>query len=301
MAGPRFTVFTAIFNRLALAERTYRSLCAQTVRDFEWLIVDDGSTDDVPAQCRQWQASAPFPVRYIVQRHRGKHHAFNRAVESAAGELFTVLDSDDTIVPGAIERLLFHWDSIAATERPRYSGVTCLCVDQDGRSVGKPFPRDVLDCRHFEAESRFGATGEKWGCHRTEILRQFPYPDLCEEAFCPDALVWNRISRQYLMRHVNEPLRVFYTSDVTITSRNREYLMGSPAYASLYYRECLQLDTPLWWKSKRAINYVRYSLHAGIKPARVIADSAEPALTAALALAGCAFYVSDWLRIRGDA
>jgi hypothetical protein len=126
-------------------------------------------------------------------------------------------------------------------------------------------------------------------------LKQFPYPNLGGEKFCPDALVWNRLSQHFLIRHVNERLRVFDTHSGTITAANRAVLMRNPRYASLYYSECLQLEAPLWWKCKRAINYVRYSLHAGMGPSRMLANSAARKLTAALALAGCAFYISDLL------
>ncbi len=301
MAHIRFTVFTSIFNRSELTERTYESLCAQTVRDFEWLIVNDGSTDDTEERVRRWQAAAPFPVRYVLQQHLGKHHAYNRAIGCASGELFAVLDSDDAISPNAIERLLFYWESIPSCERGRYSGVTCLCVNEHGELVGKRFPQDVLDCRNFEAVSRFGATGEKWGCHRTEVLRRFPYPSTSDEAFCPDALVWNRISRQFLIRHVNEPLRIFYGTPGSISTSMRAVLMRSPRNASLYYGECLQLDVPLWWKCKKAVNYVRYSLHAGTGLSQMLANSAARKLTAALSPAGCAFYISDLLRTRDHA
>ncbi len=301
MDGIGFTVFTPIFNRSELTERTFASLCAQTVRDFEWLIVDDGSTDDTRTRAERWQAKAPFPVRYHHQRHQGKHYAYNLAISLAEGPLFAVLDSDDAIAPNAIERLLFHWNSIDVGERAAYSGVTCLCVDETGNLVGRPFPRDVLDCRHFEAYSRFGASGEKWGCHRTEVLREFPYPTLAGEGFCPDALVWNRIAQRYLIRHVNEALRVFYMHCDTITSANRAVLMRNPRNASLYYGECLQLDVPLWWKCKQGVNYVRYSLHAGTGLSQMLANSAARKLTAALSPAGCAFYISDLLRTRNHA
>jgi glycosyltransferase involved in cell wall biosynthesis len=296
MATPKFTVFTATFDRAELISRTYESLRSQTLDDFEWLIVDDGSTDGTDALVRRWQVEAAFPIRYVFQSNQGKHRAYNRALQLASGELFTVLDSDDKIVSQALERLHFHWASIPESARLRYSGVTCLCMDQNSRIVGRRFPADVVDCPHWQADAKYGAIGEKWGCHQTSILRRFPFPEIPGERLCPDALVWNRISRTYLVRHVNEALRVYFRHSRGLTANWTQGLIKSPKNARQFYRECLELDLPVLWKAKRALQYVRYSLHAGATASRIFAESASPGLTATLALPGYASFALDRLR-----
>src|SRR5581483_7684006 len=87
----RFTVFTATYNRREVISRVYESLSAQTIPDFEWLVVDDGSTDATTDQIAQWQHSAPFPITYVCRPHQGKHRAYNDALGEARGEFFTVL------------------------------------------------------------------------------------------------------------------------------------------------------------------------------------------------------------------
>lgn len=300
MAAISFTVFTPTFNRSELIARTYESLCEQTFQDFEWLIIDDGSTDDTARRVQTWQRSARFSIRYIYQRNSGKHRAHNAAIAQAAGELFAVLDSDDTLIPQAIERLLFHWISIPASERCGFSGVSCLCMDRSGRLIGRAFPTPVLDCRHYEMESVHGVTGEKWGCHRTAVLRQFEFPEVAGEKYCPEGVVWNRVARSYLVRHVNEALRIYHRHSGSLTLRPARTLMGSPRYARMFYRECLDLEAPAALRCKRAVNYVRYSLHAGVTPWRAVADSAAPVWTALLAPAGGVCYLRDVLR-RPDA
>lgn len=290
-----FTVFTPTFNRGELLARTYESLCRQTLQHFEWLIIDDGSTDDTAIRVRVWQRSAPFPIRYLHQPNSGKHRAHNVAIASAAGELFAVLDSDDTLVPGAIERLLFHWSSIPKSDRGRFSGVTGLCADPSGAVIGRSFPKPVMDCRHYELETSYGVTGEKWGCHRTSTLRRFAFPEIPGENYCPEGVVWNRVARSYLVRHVNEILRVYQRHSGSLTARPARTLSESPQYARLFYRECLDLEGPAAWKCKMAANYIRYSLHAGIRPWQAVADSAQPVLTALSASAGGLCYLRDVL------
>jgi glycosyltransferase involved in cell wall biosynthesis len=291
-----FTVFTPTFNRSELIARTYESLCKQTFLDFEWLIIDDGSTDDTSLRVQAWQRSSPFAIRYLHQRNSGKHRAHNVAVGQAAGELFAVLDSDDMLMPQAIERLLFHWNSIPESARQSFSGVTCLCNDQNGKPVGRAFPEPMLDCRHYELETVFGVTGEKWGCHLTSVLRRFEFPDIPGETYCPEGVVWNRVARSYLVRHVNEPLRIYHRHRGSLTFHPVGTLMKSPRYARLFYRECLDLEAPSAWHFKRAVNYVRYSLHAGVLPWKAVADSAAPVRTALMAPAGVGYYACDILR-----
>src|SRR5579872_2682653 len=138
-----FTVFTPTYNRASTLPRVYESLKAQTFRGFEWLIVDDGSTDSTREIVEKWQAE--FPIRYIYQRNQGKPAAYNRAVAEARGELFLFIDSDDACLPEALERLKYHWDGIPAGERGKFSAVTALCKDQHDCLCGEKFPCDVLD------------------------------------------------------------------------------------------------------------------------------------------------------------
>ena len=130
--SPIFTVFTPTYNRAATLAGVYSSLQVQTFRNFEWLIVDDGSADGTAALVQEWQAVAEFPIRYFWQPNGGKHRAFNRGVQEARGELFLTLDSDDSCVPEALERLKFYWDALSLGSQEIFSAVTALCSDSNG-------------------------------------------------------------------------------------------------------------------------------------------------------------------------
>jgi glycosyltransferase involved in cell wall biosynthesis len=259
-----FTVFTPAFNRAHTLERVYRSLAAQTFTDFEWVIVDDGSTDNTKELVMSWQSEGRLRITYFYQENRGKPSAHNRAVQEARGELFVPLDSDDACTPDALERFLFHWQSIPLPEREGFSGVTCHCVDTEGRLVGTPFPADVIDSSPIEMYLRNGVRGEKWGFHRTGVLRAFPFPQFAGEKFVPEGVVWNRIGRTYKIRYISEGLRTYYVDSDGISASLVKTRARSPRGMALYYRECLDLPIPLIQRLKSLINYVRSSLHAGI-------------------------------------
>lgn len=289
-----FTVFTPTYNRAHLLCDAYQSLLDQTCKDFEWLVVDDESTDDTIALIREWQQYAAFPIRLIKQKRGGKHRAHNNAVRHAEGDLFCVLDSDDTLTPGALERLTFHWCAIPDSNRRSYSGVTGLCRDKNTlRIIGTAFPRDVLDCRHYETETLHRVHGEKWGCHRTDVLRSQTYPEIPGELYCPEGVVWNRIAKSYLVRHVNEVLRNYNPQPDGLAASFRSLLMRSPNGARIHYGEYLNLEVPSRTKLRRAVNYIRYSLHAGMSTDFAIRQSPCPIVTTAASIPGWLCYQAD--------
>jgi glycosyltransferase involved in cell wall biosynthesis len=213
IAEPRshlFTVFTPTYNRATTLGRVYESLQRQTFRDFEWLIVDDGSEDETAELVERWRSASRFPIRYLWQPNQGKHVAFNRGVELARGELFLTLDSDDACLPNALERFKYHWDQIPVSSRSTFAAVTALCEDQDGRLVGDRFPRDVLDASSIELMYRYKVRGEKWGFTRTDVLKELPFPVDSLTKFMPESVVWDEIARRYRTRYVNEVLRIYW-------------------------------------------------------------------------------------------
>jgi glycosyltransferase involved in cell wall biosynthesis len=264
-----FTVVTATYNRAHTIHRTYESLRAQTFRDFEGLVIDDGSTDGTRALIEGWTKEAWFPIRYIYQANAGKHVACNRAAREARGELITGLDSDDGCVPHALERLKFHWDRIPAAERERFAGVAALCVDERGKLHGTPFPRDITDSDSVEIRYRYKVKGEKWGFMRAEVVRAFPFPEPANVRFVTEAFIYREIARRYKLRYVNEPLRIYYEHDPDQSSRLVNSATKHAASMRLYYREVLRNDLK-WFRFapinflRSAANYCRFGYDCGI-------------------------------------
>ncbi len=211
MPAVTFTVFTPTYNRRHTLHRTYQSLAAQTFRDFEWLIVDDGSEDGTEELVKAWQQERRVPIRYVRRRHRGAHHAHLTCLEEARGEFIIKLDSDDGCTPESLARLRQHWLAIPAAERGRFAGVTALCQDETGALVGTVFPQSPLDCTAAALEYQHRVRGEKWGFVRADVLRRFPFPKNVSGNFIPESYVWSQVSRHYQTRHVNEVLRVYWT------------------------------------------------------------------------------------------
>ncbi len=298
MSGPLFTVFTPTFNRAHTLARVHDSLARQTLREFEWLIVDDGSTDGTQALVESWIAQGRVPIRHVRQPNRGKHRAFNAGVAAAQGELFLPLDSDDACVDDALERLAGHWAAIPEAERARFSGITCLCRTEAGELVGGPLPADVIDGRFPEVLERLGRSGEMWGFHRTSVLREYPFPEFEGERFIAEGVVWNRISRRYLMRFVNAGLRTYFDSSDSLSHSMVRIRHQCPRGTACYYRESLELNLSTRARLRAAANLWRFAAFSSQARSIGAAFAIAPLALAATAPVGLLLALRD--RVRGD-
>jgi glycosyltransferase involved in cell wall biosynthesis len=235
--SPLFTVFTATYDRAHTIQRVFDSLCKQTLLDFEWLVVDDGSTDNTPQLVAAWASVADFPIRYFRQDHSGKHFAHNLAVQEARGFFFAPVDSDDALVSNALERIAQIWNGIPSELRSSFSGAGGLCRNQRGEIVGDYFPYEPFDVNYRDRRYIHRIRGEKWGVTLTEILRRFPLPEIRGTHFVPEGVLGSEIGKTYKSRNVNEIFRVYYTDDgetgTTLSKRSRFSADNAPG--RLYY------------------------------------------------------------------
>jgi glycosyltransferase involved in cell wall biosynthesis len=297
-AAPRISVITATYQRAGTLPRLYESLLAQTTRDFEWVIVDDGSTDETAELIAAWRGEADFHIEYSRQENQGKHAAINRTVERARGELCAMIDSDDWYEPEALERMLATWESIPAGRRDSYADVEGLRVDPEGKLVCDAYPEDVFDSNAFELIALHGVYGDKIGMYRREVLAAFPFPEDMGWHVTP-ALVWNRIAARYATRYVNQTWAFTDYRAGGLTDRETELRLRFPASQLAYWREYAAMPRPMKAKSRlRAhANCVRYSLLDGIGARAQLAASPSRLWTALAALPGYLLYRRDrrWL------
>lgn len=266
-----FTIFTPTYNRAHTLPKVYASIKAQTFRDFEWVIVDDGSTDETQRLIECWIAEALIPIRYFYQQNGHKKVAINRGVKEAQGELFLILDSDDEMRSEALQILMNAWLSIPNSERHAFTGVTGLCVDQHGSLVGTLFPQDSYDSDSINIRYNAKVSGEKWGFNRTDVMRQFPFPEEVK-GLVPEALIWNRIAKAYKMRFINQVVRIYYVDEADSIS-NTSVVRNAEGFR-LFYAESLCQEWRRFFSApiavmKLAANSVRYDLHSQVESTSV--------------------------------
>lgn len=259
--GPRFTVFTASFNRAHTLHRVFESLQQQSFRDFEWVLIDDGSTDTTADLVAEWISRASFPIIYMYQKNSGKHIAVNQGLSLSRGEFFLIIDSDDCFTPDALERMIAAWETIE--DKSAYTGILTLSQSDQGVVEGDRFPHSPMDSDALILERELKSNGERWGFHRTDVLRQFHFPADPEVRFVPENIVWYAIARHYRLRCVNDPLRV-YTQDSNNQLTKSDLSVKAAVYAYYYviffsYFSFFGKD-PLYFV-KMALLYWRYKFH----------------------------------------
>ncbi len=262
-----FTVFTSAYNAADTIHRPFESLKKQLCRDFEWLVVDMGK-DRTNVIVRAWQEEGCFfPIRYFRMPNTGKHGAINFSVKEALGRFFIILDADDECVPEALERLNHHWNAIPEEKKNHFGGVGVLCRDQDGSLVGSKFPCDVTDADFLELWHKHKVRGEKWLAIRTEVMKEFPFPEIPEFRSIPESVVLFRMARKYQIRWVNEILRIYWVHPESISSKLDPSVIAGPVRMLHLVRLNEQLDwffrAPVFY-SRSAIHYSRFSFHRGL-------------------------------------
>jgi glycosyltransferase involved in cell wall biosynthesis len=298
----RFTVLTPAYNRPHTLGRVYESLLAQTFKDFEWLIVDDSTTNDVQKVVQPWLKENTF-VRYVKQKNSGKHVAHNNGVMQAQGEFCIILDDDDTLLPTALETFHRVWNTIPEQERGKFSGVAALCTNYDtGELLGGKFPQDVLDSDSVAINYIYHLGDDRQGVTRTDILREYLFPTFNGEKYITEGIVWNRISKTYKTRYVNETVCV---KQYGMTNSIVGHLAQSPNATSTYYQEIMAAPYPFspLTRTKLHAGYARYALHAKRPVGQIMREgSSNPLFRLAGLGIGGAFYLKDKLtNIKPDA
>lgn len=252
------TVFTPTYNRTALLPRLFDSLCRQSFSDFEWIIVDDGSTDNTEEIVRESMLSdCSFPIRYIKKENGGKHTAVNCGVKEAQGDLFFIADSDDMLPPHALEIVAEMWNSICEDEN--FGGVCGLDGTLDGKLIGSGLPSEVVDGSSIDVRFRMRVTGDMKEVFKTDVLKEFPFPEIVGERFCPEVLVWNRIATKYKLRYFNQIIYLAEYQEGGISAGITRARMKSPIASMMTYAEMVSYNIPMKSKIKAAINFYRFS------------------------------------------
>lgn len=229
-AEPTLTVFTPTYNRAHTLPRTYESLCRQSCKDFIWLIVDDGSTDNTAELVREWQKkNNGFEIEYIYKENGGMHTAHNTAYSNIRTELNTCIDSDDMLADGAAEKILNKWSKV---RDKGYAGIVGVDADLQGRVIGKGFPDGMTETT-ISGYYASGGAGDKKLIYRTDVINSYPeYPTFDGEKYVSLAYKYLLIDQDYKLAVLNEVLcRVEYQPDGSSMNMFGQYLKNPRGFA----------------------------------------------------------------------
>ena len=233
------TVFTPAFNRAHTLGRTYKSLCRQTNKNFEWLIIDDGSQDNTKELVDGWISENKISIRYIYQQNQGMHGAHNTAYKNIHTELNTCIDSDDYMPDNAVEHICSFWKKYGSDKYAGFIGLDCT---EKGNIIGTAFPEDMKETTLTGFYSK-GGSGDKKLVYRTEVINQYPeYPLFEGERYVGLAYKYMLIDQDYQLLTLNKPLVVVeYQLDGSSYNMYRQYWKNPKGFA--FFRKTEMVTT----------------------------------------------------------
>lgn len=278
------TIFTPAYNRAYTLHLGYEALCRQTNQDFEWLIIDDGSTDNTRELVESWIAENKISIRYHYQENQGMHGAHNTAYRMITTELNTCIDSDDYMPDDAVEKILTFWKKYGSKE---VAGIIGLDADFSGNLIGTIFTERETTLANFYAK---GGKGDKKMVYRTDVIGQYPeYPIFKGEKYVSLGYKYELIDQDYSLLTLNEVLvNVEYRPDGSSLNMFRQYIKNPQGFAFIR-KSSMQLAPTAKRRFMEAIHYVSSSLI--LKNKRFIQESPRKLLTLCAIPFGIAWYL----------
>lgn len=227
-----FTVFTPTYNRSKNLINIYEDLKKQTFDDFEWLIVDDGSEDNTSDIVKKFIEDNLILIKYIKKQNGGKHTAINVGVKNAKGELFFLADSDDRIIDDTLQIIYDTWNKV--NNKDEFCGVAGLFSYENGEIVGSKFDDMYTEVSFTDVYKKYNVTGDKTVAFKTDVMKEFPFPEEEGVKFIMEAVVWDEISKKYKIKCVNKIIQIkeYLDDGLTKSSYSRRILSGI-AYSNL--------------------------------------------------------------------
>ena len=278
------TVFTPTYNRAHTLGRLYKSLCTQTSQDFEWLVVDDGSTDGTERLVKEFASEGRISIRYIFKENGGLYTGYNTAYAVIETELNVCIDSDDWMPEDAVKKIIDKW---AAGGSERYAGLIGLDMDsRTGKPIGGRFPEDLRECYLLDLFTQRIHRGDSKQVMRTDLMRkvapQVGFPG--EKNFNPIYMLL-QVCDEYPLLVLNENLCLveYQVGDSMSGNLIQQYLDSPKSFAKLRRLEMDLKRNTTWNRFRSAIHYVAETSLAG---ERIKADSHNWKLLAGAYLPG---------------
>ncbi len=262
-------ILTPSYNRAHLLPRLYESLLLQTNKEFKWIIVDDGSTDDTKELLRGYIDDGKLNIEYIYQHNGGKHRALNNGIQQIKNELTFIVDSDDYLPNDAIE-IISNYNS-QYRHSDEICGYSFLRVYEDGTVNTGYFPKDEWITDFATARIKNNLLGDKAEVFKTNILKEYPFPEYEKEKFLPEDIVWMQMSWKYKMVHINKCIYISEYLEGGLTKLGRDMKKKSPK--GMILRSNIYLDTKGLGTGvyiKMMLLYIIYGYYAEMKFAEML-------------------------------
>lgn len=239
------TIFTPAYNRAHLLPRLYESLCKQNCKDFEWLVIDDGSTDSTESLFVKWKdADNGFALNYLRIENGGKQRAINRALDIANGEFFFIVDSDDYLIEDAISFIIEAFETLPDDDS--FIGISVVRGDVDGKPINRIPKIDpeigYVDCSNID-RPKYDLQADMAEVFFTNKLKKYRFPVWKGENFTPEAVVWDRIAMDgYKLRWFDKIAYLCEYQDDGLSKSSWSLLKRNPMGYAMLFNDQLEVN-----------------------------------------------------------
>ncbi|MFQ6793627.1 MAG: glycosyltransferase family 2 protein [Thomasclavelia sp.] len=233
----KITVFTPTYNRSYTLERLYHSLIVQTNKNFEWLIVDDGSTDETVEMIKKFINEKKISIRYCFQENLGKAMAHNCGIKMINTELFTCVDSDDYLTENAVDVILTTWNNITNA-----IGIVAKRIKPDGSEL-TIMKNGKIYSTLKEAYDSGNLSGDTFLVYKSSEIRKYQFPHFSGEKFIPEAYLYDKLDQIGKMYLLNEGLYISEYLEDGYTRNFDKVIAHNPNGYMVYLKQRLELDT----------------------------------------------------------
>lgn len=285
-ASLMMSIITPAYNRGHLLKKCYESLLAQTDKDFQWIIVDDGSADDTRAVVASFETEE-FEIIYVPKENGGKHTALNASHPYIRGEYVLILDSDDYLTDTAVAQVREGWK--AWSENEQVGMVTFLKGSSPeepnctGAVTGEPV--DILTGRRNVIRSM-----DCCEVIRAELFRKYPFPVFPGERFVSECALWNRVAKTHKCVYINHVVYICEYLEGGLTDSGRAMRIRNPRGGMFTSDLRMGRNNFLKQRIKYGLLYTCYGFFAGMKPGEILAGTAHKAVAALCLVPGYALY-----------
>lgn len=227
----KLTVFTPTYNRKKTLQNLYNSLLEQNNKDFCWMIIDDGSTDETESLIKGFISENLISITYIYKENEGKMATFNKAIDLCNTDYFVCVDSDDYLAKDAVKNILEYMDLIGNDDK--LIGIIAYRGKDSNTIISNEFPIQD-DTTLFNLYDK-GFHGDTTLVFKTKFLKKYYFPIIPNEKFITENVLYYEIDKKYKYRLVPTILTIGDYQNDGYTINSNKIIKDNPLGWSLYF------------------------------------------------------------------
>lgn len=254
----KISIITPTYNRKHTLDRLYNSLVSQSLSDFEWIVVDDGSIDNTKSLVDNFKDENIIDINYIYKSNGGKHTALNEGIQAASGDMIIIVDSDDYLESNAVETIANYFETYK--DKKNICGFSFLKTKSTGENTGDRFLKDEEISNYIDCRINSNIKGDKAEVFFTDVLKQYPFPEFKGEKFISEDIVWIEIAKKYDTVHINKSIYICEYLEGGLTDSDKRMKFASPKGSMLRGKQMMYHQCNFKFRLKGAIIYNCYKM-----------------------------------------